>query len=140
MLQIAIVAFCLLLLVVRYVVFPRIESNRDELVRVLSQQVGAPVAIASLRTGWDGWNPRLDIEDFKVLNADNGVAVVTLPRVRLVAAWTSLVVMQLRLKVLTIDGPQLVVRRDGDGMLHFAGLTIDPTAQNHDRGIADWLL
>ena len=139
-LQIAIVAFCLLLLVVRYVVFPRIESNRDELTRVLSQQVGAPVAIASLRTGWDGWNPRLDIEDFKVLNPDNGVATVTLPRVRLVAAWTSLVVMQLRLKVLTIDGPQLVVRRDGDGMLHFAGLTLDPNAQSHDRGIADWLL
>src|SRR5664279_130504 len=94
-LQIAIVAFCLLLLVVRYVLFPRIESNRDELTRILSQQVGAPVAMASLRTGWDGWNPRFDIEDFKVLNPDNGVAMVTLPRVRLVAAWTSLVVMQL---------------------------------------------
>ncbi|MEO8740466.1 MAG: DUF3971 domain-containing protein, partial [Casimicrobiaceae bacterium] len=139
-LQIGVVTFCLLLLAVRYIVFPRIESNRDELMRMLSQQVGAPVAVASLRTGWDGWNPRLDIEDFRVLNADNGVAIVTLPHVRLVAAWTSLVVMELRLKVLTIDGPQLAVRRDVDGMLHVAGLTIDPAVHTGDRGLADWLL
>ena len=139
-LQIAIVTFCVLLLAVRYIVFPRIESNRDELTRMLSRQVGAPVAIASLRTGWDGWNPRLDIDGFRVLNPENGVATVTLPHVRLVAAWTSLVVMELRLKVLTIDGPQLAVRRDGDGMLHIAGLTIDPAASTSDRGLADWLL
>ena len=102
-LQIAIVTFCVLLLAVRYIVFPRIESNRDELTRMLSRQVGAPVAIESLRTGWDGWNPRLDIDGFRVLNPENGVSTVTLPHVRLVAAWTSLVVMELRLRMLALS-------------------------------------
>jgi uncharacterized protein (TIGR02099 family) len=139
-LQIAVVIFCLLLLAVRFVVFPRIESNRDELTRMLSQYVGSPVAIVSLRTGWDGWNPRIDIDGFRVLNPDNGVATVTLPHVRLVAAWTSLVVLELRLKELTIDGPELAVRRDADGMLHVAGLRIDPAAKHDDRRVADWLL
>ena len=61
-------AFALALLVVRFVVFPQIESYRDTLASVLARQLGQPVEIAALTTGWDGWNPKLVVEGFRVLD------------------------------------------------------------------------
>ncbi len=132
--------FALLLLGVRFIAFPRLEHNRDELSRLFSQQIGQPVEIGGLDTGWDGWNPRLDIHGFRLLDPENGSAFVTLPHVRLVVAWTSIIAMDLRLKELTIDGPQLALRRDLNGMLHVAGMTIDPLGTRNDQRLANWLM
>ena len=57
-----------LLLAVRFVVFPRIEAYRDTLIATLSSQLGQPVEIDSLTTGWDGWNPKLVIGGLRVLD------------------------------------------------------------------------
>ena len=138
--QVGIVAFALLLLGVRYIALPRLERSIDEVTRVLSQQIGQPVEIGSLYTGWDGWNPRVDINGFRILNRENGTATVTLPHVHLVAAWTSLIALDLRLKELTIVGLQLSLKRDLNGMLHVAGITIDPLAANVDRRLVSWVM
>ncbi len=68
LLRLSIIAFALMLLVVRLVVFPRLEKNRDELSRMLSSQIGQPVEIGALVTGWDGWNPRSTSRDLRVLD------------------------------------------------------------------------
>jgi uncharacterized protein (TIGR02099 family) len=140
LLRIGIIVFALLLLGVRFIAFPRLEHNREELSRLFSQQIGQPVEIGSLDTGWDGWNPRIDIHGFRLLDPENGSAFVTLPHVRLVVAWTSLAALDLRLKELTIDGPQLALRRDLNGMLHVAGMTIDPLGPREDQRLANWLM
>jgi uncharacterized protein (TIGR02099 family) len=140
LLRAGIVAFALLLLVVRLVIFPRLEDNRGDLSRLLSTQIGEPVEIGAIETGWDGWNPRVDISDFRLLNRDNGSAVAVLPHMRMVVAWTSLPALSLRLKELSIDRPQLAIRRDDVGMLHVAGVTIDPETSHDDNQLADWLL
>jgi uncharacterized protein (TIGR02099 family) len=134
------VIFALLLLGVRFIAFPRLEHNRDELSRLFSQQIGQPVEIGGLDTGWDGWNPRVDIHGFRLLDPENGSAFVTLPHVRLVVAWTSIIALDLRLKELTIDGPQLALRRDLSGILHVAGMTIDPLGTRNDQRLANWLM
>ena len=61
-------AFALALLAVRFVVFPQIESYRDTLAARCRAQLGQPVEIAALTTGWDGWNPKLVVEGFRVLD------------------------------------------------------------------------
>lgn len=137
---IALVAFCVLLLAIRFIVFPRIESNRDSVVRLLAGEIGQPVEMASLTTGWDGWNPRLDIGNLRILDRGTDVASVTLPDVRLTIAWDSLLFLELRLKQLSIDRPQLVVRRDAAGVVRVAGMTFDPEAKTADQGIVDWVL
>ena len=134
------VVFAVALLGLRYIALPRLEHNRDELSRLLSREIGQPVEISALDTGWDGWNPRIDIRGFRLLDRENGTAFVSLPYVRLVIAWTSLATLDLRLKELTVDGPQLALRRDANGMLHVAGMTIDPLAPSNDRRLADWLM
>ena len=136
----AVVVFCLLLLAVRFVVFPRLEANREALTETLARQIGHPVEIDTLSTGWDGWNPRLDIRGLRILERKDGAPALTLPEARLVVAWTSLWFFDLRLKELALERPRLTVRRDVDGMLHVAGLTVDPNAQGDDPRFAHWLL
>lgn len=132
--------FCLLLLTVRFVVLPWLETNRGELIGLLARQIGHPVEITALTTGWDGWNPRIRIRGFRIVDRDNGVALVTVPEVRLTVAWTSLLFVDLRLKELAIDGTQLALRRDPAGLLHVGGLIFDPALQADERPFADWIL
>ena len=136
----AVIVFCALLLVARFVVFPRIEGNRDAIARLLGDEIGQPVEIGSIATGWDGWNPRLDIGDLRVLERDAAAPSVTLPEVRLTVAWDSLVFLELRLKQLSILRPQLSIRRDAGGALRVAGMAFDPGQQAGGQGIAEWVL
>ncbi len=138
----AVVLFCTLLLLIRFLIFPNIGDFREHIATGLASTLGAPVTIGALDAGWDGWNPRLRVEDFAIHDRDAAGAPPALqfPRVDLVVAWTSLAVFDLRLKELSIERPQLSVRRDREGRLHVAGLTIDPDANNDDTGVTDWLL
>lgn len=136
----AIVAFCLLLLAIRLVIFPRLETNRDMLTQWLERQIGQPVQIDALATGWDGWNPRLELRGVRVLDRGTGSPTLVLPALRLTVSWTSLLFFDLRCKQLVIDQPQLSVQRDAGGKLHFAGMTIDPAARAGDQRAAGWVL
>jgi uncharacterized protein (TIGR02099 family) len=136
----AIVGFCLLLLAVRLVVFPRLETNREGLTQFLERQIGQPVEIDSLATGWDGWNPRIELKGVRIIDRGIGAPALVLPALHLTLAWTSVLFFDLRFKELVIDRPQLSVQRDKEGKLHVAGLTIDPDPRSHDQRLADWLL
>ncbi len=134
-------AFCILLLSIRLIVFPQLEAHRAEVARWLSARIGQPVEIDALRTGWDGWNPKLSIRGFRVGDRSAGASpLLDLPRVDLVVAWTSLPLLHLRLKELSIDSPRLWLRRDAQGRLHVAGVEIESEADAGDTAFADWLL
>jgi uncharacterized protein (TIGR02099 family) len=132
--------FALILLAVRFIVFPQVETYRDTLTAALSRQLGQPVEIAALSTGWDGWNPKIVISGFSVRDVNRGVPLLELPEVDLVVAWTSLPRFELRLKQLTIERPRLAVRRDRGGRLHLAGLEFDPDRAADDTRVTDWIL
>src|SRR5262249_48727395 len=117
-------AFCSLLLAVRFVIFPRVDAYRDTLTAALSRQGGERVEIDALTTGWDGWNPKLAVHGLRILDRASAATtpVLELPEVDLIVAWTSLPFLELRFKQLTIVRPHLALRRDGEGMLHIAGM------------------
>ncbi len=140
MLVALIAAFCILLLAIRFLVFPQLESNRTGIADLLSRQIGQPVQIGTLTSGWDGWNPRLDVSDFRIIDRASGTQVLSLPALHFTVAWTSLLFLDLRFKELALEQPELAVRRDAAGMLHIAGLAFDPTQQRGDSQFADWLL
>jgi uncharacterized protein (TIGR02099 family) len=133
-------AFCILLLLVRFVAFPRIDAHRDDIAAELSRRIGQPVAIGAIVTGWDGWNPRLSIRELIVADRDAAEPVLELPRVDLVVSWTSLPRLDLQLRELAIEAPKLSVRRDARGLIHVAGIEIDPQATIDDNRLSDWLL
>jgi uncharacterized protein (TIGR02099 family) len=134
--------FALALLAVRFVVFPQVERYRDALADALSAQLDRPVEIAVLATGWDGWNPKLVVEGLRVRDRGRAAAapLIELPAVELVVSWTSLPLLDLRLKELVIERPRLAIRRDRAGMLHVAGFEFDPAQAGEDRTLTDWLL
>src|ERR1051326_6891763 len=135
-----IVAFCILMLAIRYLVFPQLESRREQIADILGQQIGQPVQIGALASGWDGWNPRLDVKDFRVVERGSGSPLLSLPALHLTVAWTSLLFVDLRFKELALERPALAVRRDANGMLHVAGLAFDPAQPRADSALANWLL
>ena len=116
------VAFCVLLLAVRFWVFPRIENGRDEVESWMGGRLGQKVAIAQIATGWDGWNPKIHIRGLRISDRVTGAELLELPDVAIVVGWISVPLFDIRLKELAIEHPNLDVRRDAEGMLHIGGL------------------
>ena len=133
-------AFCILLLAIRFIVFPQLESHRTQITDLLAQQIGQPVELGALASGWDGWNPRLDVKDFRIVDRGSGAPLLSLPALHLTVAWTSLLFVDLRFKELALERPELAVRRDASGKLHIAGLTFDLDRARGESMLADWLL
>ncbi|MGE5087683.1 MAG: YhdP family protein, partial [Candidatus Levyibacteriota bacterium] len=132
--------FCALLLSVRFIVFPQVEAHRVAIADWLGSRIGQPIEIDSVQTGWDGWNPRLSIRGFRVRDRNQPAPLLDLPRVDLVIAWTSLPLLNLRLKELLIESPRLFVRRDAQGRIHVAGVEVDTQSAVNDSFVVDWLL
>src|SRR5207248_9066373 len=95
-----------------FVVFPQVESRRAQIVAALSSRLGEPVEIDAIDTGWDGWNPKLSIRGLRIRDRANPAEepLLDLPRVDLIVAWTSLPLLEFRLRELVVDGPKLSVR------------------------------
>ena len=134
-------AFCALLLAIRLLVFPQLEARRGEIAQWLGTRIGQPVEIDQLITGWDGWNPKLSIRGFRVRDrASDDALLLELPRVDLLIAWTSLPLLDLRLKELLIEAPRLSLRRDTAGRLHVGGIEREAESTADDSAFADWLM
>src|SRR5437762_3327167 len=75
----------LALVIVRFVVFPQAEAYRDTLASTLTRELGHPVEIAALTTGWDGWNPKFVIDGLRVLDPARAgpTPLLELPRAEL---------------------------------------------------------
>ena len=132
--------FCVLLLVTRFFIFPQLENYRGRISAMLERQIGEPVELGALGGAWDGWNPRLDIDNLRVVDGKSGTPLLVLPAVHLTVAWTSLLFVDLRFKEAVLDRPHLDVRRDAQGILHVAGLAVDSSHGTSDVAPADWLL
>ena len=138
----AVVVFLSLLLAIRYFVFPALDDYRDRIAAALTRDLGQPVSIDGIAGGWDGWNPRLSIRGFAIREKakPDGPPVLLLPQVDATVAWTSLVALKLRLRELSIERPQLAIRRDKSGRFHVAGFEIETGTQRDDSPITEWLL
>ncbi len=97
--------FCVLLLIVRFILYPRIDDYRERIVATASAALGEPVAIAAIDTGWQGWNPQLTVRGLQIHDREHtsDEPVLSFPQINLVVSWTSLPFLDLRLKELSID-------------------------------------
>src|SRR5688572_10478025 len=140
----AVALFCVILLAVRFVLFPQIASHRLDIAAMLSRELGANVEIDTIRTGWQGWNPEIVVSGFRVRSAateagDAGQPQIELPEVRGVVSWTSLLTADLRFRELVIERALLAARRDAAGRFHIAGLRVDASQADGPR-LTNWLL
>ncbi len=123
-----------LLLAIRYLVFPaprRLSRSHRGRAHARSRTAGldrrhhrrhGTAGIRGCRSG---------IRDPRQAKPE-GPPVLLLPQVDATVAWTSLVALKLRLRELSIDRPQLAIRRDESGRFHVAGFEIDTETQHDD--------
>jgi hypothetical protein len=130
-------AFVLLILALRYLILPNIESYRPEIERQVSQALGLSVGIGGIEASWQGLNPDLILSDVRIADAQ-GQPALAFSRVESVLSWSSLPRLQLRLSLLRLDEPTLHLRRDVDGQFYVAGIAVNQ--QGSDNGVADWVL
>jgi uncharacterized protein (TIGR02099 family) len=134
-------AFAAVFLLLRFWLLPQVERYQGHVVAALTQAVGLPVTIGALRADWDGLHPRLEVSDLRIYDR-NGREALALPSVEPVIGWASLLARELRFYSLTIDGPRLTVRRDTEGVLSVAGISLgSPQAPGSGDGrFTDWIL
>ncbi len=123
-----------LLLALRYWVLPEIGRYHSDITAIASQAIGQPVIIGKIEADWRGLRPRLLLTDVRVLD-EQGLTALVLPRVDNVVSWVSLLVAEVRLHSMEFERPDLLIKRDAQGMLHIAGMT-----QPGQAADADWLL
>lgn len=131
-------AFCILLLVLRYLVLPNIDLYKPEIERQAGRALGNQVRIERIYASWEGFRPSLFLGDVSLHDAQ-GRQVLALPSVSATLSWWSIMAREVRFESLAIIRPQLEARRDASGTLFVAGIRIDPQHQGDGSG-ADWLL
>lgn len=136
-----VIVFLALLVAVRYLLFPSLDQYRDSIAARLSTGLGQPVTIGAIKGRWNGWNPGITIEDVAVRDGTQPATapLLQLPRIDFVVSWTSLLARDVRLRSLTIERPELAIRRDREGRFHIAGIEVDPDAQVGGPTFPEWL-
>ncbi|QDZ28484.1 YhdP family protein [Noviherbaspirillum sp. UKPF54] len=130
--------FCMLVLALRYLVLPNIDSYKPDVERLAARALGNKVTIADIDASWDGLRPRLALHDV-VIHDKFGNAALHLPDVSATLSWWTVPAGDLRLHRLEIVRPDMDVRRDADGKLYVAGIYIDTGKSGNGKG-ADWVL
>ncbi len=121
-------------------IVPRLDEFRPALERVATRALGTPVQVGALElhdpAGGLRLIPSFELRDVRLFDPA-GREALHLPRV--LAAVSPRALWNLGFEQLYIDAPALQVRRDAQGILHLAGLKLDPAADGDDGGGLRWL-
>ena len=134
-----VVALCVVLsayLVVRHLLWPRLDEFRPQVVAFIGEQLGRPVSVAALHPAWHGLHPSLRIEGLR-LDGPDGESRLSVGAVQASVSWRSLVLGRLRFGSLRLETPAVLVERLADGRHAIAGFE---TAGEGGGGGLDWLL
>ena len=130
------------LLSLRYWVLPDIGRYHADITAMASRAIGQPVIIGKVEADWRGIRPHLLFTDVRILDGSGQTALV-LPRIDNVISWMTLISGEVRLHSVEFDQPNIQIKRDAQGILHIAGMTLPsqiPGQITGRAGDADWLL
>ncbi|MFZ4527370.1 MAG: YhdP family protein [Undibacterium curvum] len=130
--------FCLLVLVLRYLLLPQLANYQTEVEAALGSSIGRPVKIASLEASWQGLHPQFALHQVQLFD-QRGQLALALPEVRTTLSWWSLVLAELRFQRIELLAPELTVQRDVQGQLYIGGFLLDTQRKGDGKGL-DWVL
>nr|WP_295077427.1 YhdP family protein [uncultured Roseateles sp.] len=131
-------------LVLHWAILPHIDDWRGALERKASAQLGVQLRIGQISVTSGGWIPAVEMRQVVLLDPQ-GREALRLPKVAAALSARSLLALELRFEQLLIDAPQMVVRRDAQGHIFVAGLSLSDAVQSPETADlagawADWLL
>jgi len=130
--------FCILCLVLRYVLLPNIGNYKSEIEQVIGSSLGRGVSIAQISASWQGLRPSMQLQQVTIRDQQGATALV-LPSVNVTLSWLSVFFDQVRFYNLEVNQPELELKRSVDGKIYIAGWWLDPNQKGDARGL-NWLL
>jgi uncharacterized protein (TIGR02099 family) len=124
------------IIAIRFFVFPNIDQYKDDIAAFASKTIQRKVTIGDIQTGWRYISPRVSLSDVNVYDEQNRPAL-TLQKIDTQLSWLSIGLLDLRLSELTAHSPELMIRRDIDGVLYLAGVNLSGRG---NPAFANWLL
>ena len=133
---ILLLVLALIALAIRFIIFPNIDSYKDDIAAYASQTAGQKITIGDIQTGWDGISPQFVIKNIDVFDVENRSAL-HLNDVSASVSWLSVPLLQARLYKLVIENPELTIRRTTNGSIYLAGINL---AGESKPELPNWLL
>jgi len=139
----------LALATLKYGVMPRIANYQVDILSRVSAASGMEVSALSLKGGWSGFSPFIEMEGITFREPANvvsptrtaGSVALSLPLVRAGMSIPYLLIGQPRLTDVSIFGPELSLIRASDGLIYFAGRALNKkTTEPDDPRFLDWLI
>ncbi|APR36890.1 YhdP family phospholipid transporter [Paraburkholderia sp. SOS3] len=140
-LGVALVAYFLTLLLVlglRYVVLPQVESFRPRIEAAISEKIHAQLSIGKLTPHWISFQPGVEVSDLTIRDR-NGDVALSIPHATATVSWSTLWKLKPILSSLVVDQPNLLVERNDDGTLSVAGVPL-PSGHTGNDTFSTWLL
>ena len=129
--------FSALVLTLRYWLLPDIAEYREDIAASISRAAGQRVTIGKIDAGWEGLRPHLVLQDVRVYDQQSR-PVLHLSQIENTLSWWSLFVGEARFSSLIIEHPNLVVRREANGLIFVGGIAVNQAETS--SGFADWML
>jgi len=127
-----------LLVGLRYVVLPRIDSFRPRIEAVVSQRIHAEFRIGKLGPHWLGFQPGIDVTNLTIRDRHGNLAL-SVPHAMATVSWRSVVSFEPLLSSMIVEKPDVLIAREDDGMLTVAGVTV-PTTHTGNATLTTWLM
>lgn len=124
-------------LVVRHVLWPRLDQWREPIEQAVSARIGLPVRIGSLETSFDRLRPLAVVRDLRIGDPDAGG--VRIGEAEALLAWRSLLAGEPRFDRLRLSGPAIELERLGERRWRLLGVEFDLDSPG-EQGLADWML
>lgn len=119
----AVLIACAALVTIVRLLLPEIGSQRHNLETWIGETVGRPAVVGSIEASWNGWSPRVSVEDIAFLDPSGATELVRFDRaVITVSALGSLFTGALKPRHLTLSGVELTLVRHADGRITVAGM------------------
>lgn len=128
-----------LIFVAARVWLPTLAERKAEIESYLTATVGNRVAFDSLATYWDGLNPGVRAQGFRVYSKTGREPAVGLREVRLSLAWWPLLRGSIAINSLVLVEPRLAVERQPDGRLRVTGIEVEGLQDPAQQDFSDWL-
>ena len=135
-LLVLLLVFALAVIVIRFVVFPNIDSYKDDIAAYATKTAGQKITIGDINTSWDGVSPHIALKNIDVFDAENRAAL-HLDDVAANVSWLSVPLLEPRLSQLVVNQPALTIRRKADGSIYLAGISL---AGESKPDLPNWLL
>ncbi|NGM87781.1 TIGR02099 family protein [Parapusillimonas sp. SGNA-6] len=133
----------ILFLGMRYWILPNIDTWRPQLEQQLSAALSTPVSLGHIGADWKGLNPRFDMSDVVLRDADDQV-LFTVPHVQAKLSWRSILALEPRFLSIEARGVDLTLRRDIDRRIWVMGKSFDldqseSLRPSPDKRVLAWL-